>query len=137
MRVEEVIRYNQIVKDIFEHTSIDGTLKFRFLQMAKQFAPVVENFDQVKQEILQKYSETKPDGRSGIFMPVREDYDSDEAYNVAVTDYQDKIKKFEADLTPVLNEDVTIELKKFKSNEIMNSGIPLEALLILYDFIEE
>ena len=137
MKVEDILRYDRVVKDIIDNARLDSVLKFKFLQMAKQFEPVIENVNKVRDEVLNKYSTTNENGQSGIFQPDREKFESDEAFNDAVKEFQEKITKFNEELQPVFEEEVKIELKKFKASDVMNSGIPAESLLVIYDLIEE
>ena len=137
MKVEDILRYDRVVKDIIDNAKLDSVLKFKFLQMAKQFEPVIENVNKVRDEVLNKYSSTNENGQSGIFQPDREKFESDEAFNDAVKEFQEKITKFNEELQPVFEEEVKIELKKFKASDVMNSGIPAESLLVIYDLIEE
>ena len=137
MTVQTVLQYDSIMSNLIDNTNIDGIYKFKFLQMRKQFEPAVANFNKVREEILAKHSKTNDEGQLGIFQPVREKFDSDDAYNTAVKEYETSITKFNEELQPILDEEVKIEFKKFKAADIMNSGIPSDALLALYDLIEE
>ena len=137
MTVQTVLQYDSIMSNLIDNTNIDGIYKFKFLQMRKQFEPAVANFNKVREESLAKHSKTNDEGQLGIFQPVREKFDSDEAYNDAVKEYEESITKFNEELQPIFDEEVKIEFKKFKAADIMNSGIPSDALLALYDLIEE
>jgi hypothetical protein len=137
MQVKDIVKYDQIMTNIIDNSSVSGIIKFKFLQMRKQFEPVIDNVNKIRDEILTKYSETNEEGQSGIFQPVRDKFSSDEEYDKAVEKFNDSIAKFNADMDPVFEEDVKIEFTKFKAADIMNAGIPSDALLAIFDLIEE
>ena len=137
LTIQEILNYDSVVKNIIDNTSVDGILKFRFLQMAKQFESTVENVNKVRDELIDKYSEVNENGQSGIFQPRRDQFVSDEDYNAAVKKFDDTIAKFNKDMKKVLDDTVELEITKFKASDIMNAGIPSDALLVLYNLIEE
>ena len=55
MKVNEILQYDDTMKNLIDNTNMDVKIKFRFLNMRKQFEPVVQNFQQMREEILQKY----------------------------------------------------------------------------------
>ena len=80
----------------------------------------VENFEIIKNEKIKEYGKETDDGNIGI-----SDTDTE------------SLKKFQNDLNPLINSDVTLEIDKIKAEEIFDKGIPAEYLLSLYPFIEE
>lgn len=137
MKVNEILQYDETMKNLIDNTTMDAKIKFRFLNMRKQFEPVVQNFQQMREEILQKYSEKKEDGSMGIFEPERDAFESDKDYDAALKKFQDTVESFQKDVNSILNDDANIELVKFKAEDIMNAGIPSDALLVIIDLIEE
>ena len=137
MKVNEILQYDETMKNLIDNTTMDAKIKFRFLNMRKQFEPVVQNFQQMREEILQKYSEKKEDGSMGIFEPERDAFESDKDYDAALKKFQDTVESFQKDVNSILNDDAIIELVKFKAEDIMNAGIPSDALLVIIDLIEE
>lgn len=137
MKVNEILQYDDTMKNLIDNTTMDAKIKFRFLNMRKQFEPVVQNFQQMREEILQKYSEKKEDGSMGIFEPERDAFESDKDYDAALKKFQDTVESFQKDVNSILNDDANIELVKFKAEDIMNAGIPSDALLVIIDLIEE
>lgn len=137
MTVQTVLQYDSIMQNLIDNTNIDGIYKFKFLQMRKQFEPAVANFNKVRDEILSKHSEVNEEGQTGIFRPNRDKFESDEDYDKAVKKYEESIEEFNKEIQPIFDEEVKIEFQKFKAVDIMNSGIPSDALLALYDLIEE
>ena len=137
MQVKDVMKYDQVLSNIIDNTSVSGILKFKFLQMRKQFEPVIENMNKIREETLAKYSKTNDEGQLGIFQPVREKFNSDEDYEAAVKEFNEAVEKFNSAMEPVYDEDVKIEFTKFKATDIMDAGIPSDALLVIFDLIEE
>lgn len=137
MKVNEILQYDDTMKNLIDNTNMDVKIKFRFLNMRKQFEPVVQNFQQMREEILQKYAEKREDGSMGIFEPERKSFESDKDYDAAFKKFQDTVNSFQKDVNSILNDDANIELTKFKAEDIMNAGIPSDALLAIFDLIEE
>lgn len=147
MTVKTILQYDDIMSNLIDNTAIDAKTRFRFLNMRKQFEPIVENFKTVREDILKTYSEIREDGTMGIFKPeepVKDQFDSNESYNDALSKYNDAMdkfiettKKFEADVNRILDDTVNIQISKFKVDEIMNAGLSSDALLVIYDLIEE
>ena len=137
MLVRDVLKYDDIMRDLIDNSQLNAKIKFRFLNMRKQFEPIVQNFQSVREEILKKHSETKEDGTMGIFAPERDKFESEEAYNEAVTSFEKTVEAFNKDIDPILNDEAKIEITKFKADEMMDAGISSDALLVMYDLIEE
>jgi len=137
MKVNEILQYDDTMKNLIDNTNMDVKIKFRFLNMRKQFEPVVQNFQQMREEILQKYAEKREDGSMGIFEPERKSFESDKDYDAALKKFQGTVESFQKDVNSILNDDANIELTKFKAEDIMNAGIPSDALLAIFDLIEE
>ena len=139
MTIDEVLRYNDIIKSIIDNgTEISPVVKFKLLGMLVQFKPIVDNFMQIRDELLQKYGTTNADGAVGIFRPKEEDFQDDkDGLGKAMKDYEDAIAQYSAGIESIANTEATIEVQKFKAADIMTAGIPADALVILYDLIEE
>lgn len=138
MTVRQVLDYDQIVKVVIDNMKdVDAKIRFRFLQMAHQFQPIVDGYNKIREEKIAKYGSMQEDGQFGIFEPQKETYENDEDYQKAVENYNNTINQFRTELNEVLEEKAKIELDKFHAEEIMNSGLPSDMLLVLYDLIEE
>lgn len=137
MKVEEVLKCNQAIKSIIDNSKdVSALVKFKLLGICKQFEPIVENFEEVKEEAIQRYGSKDSNGRFGIFYPDRKQY-SDADFKAAVEEYDDAMHKFNNDIRSLLNTDVDINICKFKYADVMNADIPSDCLIVLYDFIEE
>lgn len=135
MVLKDVLDYNTLFKNLIDRTSISGALKFRFLTALKQFEPVVENFNKVKNDLITKYGESREDGSIGIFEPDRANFKDDIEYKEALNHYDESMETYRSELDKVLAESVNVEFTKFGS-DIMEANIPSDALLLIYDLIE-
>ena len=138
MKTRDILKYNDVIKNIIDNvTEVSSLVKFKFLGMLKQFEPIVNNYEMVRNELINKYGKPDSNGTIGIFLPQKEDYESDEKFNSAMKEYEDIISELNKELDKILNEDITINIKKFKAEDIMSVGIPADFLMVLYDLIEE
>lgn len=138
MKTRDILKYNDVIKNIIDNvTEVSSLVKFKFLGMLKQFEPIVNNYEMVRNELINKYGKPDNNGTIGIFLPQKEDYKSDEEFNSAMKEYEDIISELNKELDKILNEDITINIKKFKAEDIMSIGIPADFLMVLYDLIEE
>ena len=136
MKISEIINYNEIAKAIINEINIDGLAKFRLLGLCKQFESIVENYEIVRNELIQKYGENK-NGTFGIFEPIKDNYSSDDEYNAAVEKYNAAITGLKNELAIILDSETSIKINKIKYSDIINAGIPADYLLAIYDLIEE
>lgn len=147
MTVLEIMNYNDTLKKIIDSDSkVDALIKFKFLGMLKQFEPVVQNFEKIREDKIREYGTADDMGNIGIRPPKEEDFKSEEDGETVIDteglakaqkEFEETVKKFENDLNKVLQSDAEIELKKFKYSELIDKGIPADFLLGLYDLIEE
>jgi hypothetical protein len=138
MTIQNILDYNEIIKAIIDNaTDVNALIKFKLLGMLKQFEPVVANYETIRSEKIMKYGTTNEDGNTGIFAPKKENFDSDEDFNKATINFEETVKKFSDELNEVLQSESDIEIKKFKSSDIMDAGLPADYLLAIYDLIEE
>ena len=134
----EILKYDGIIKNLIDNaTDINSLAKFRLLGMLKQFEPIEQNYNTIREDNIRKLGTMSDDGRFGIFEPKREAFEDDDSFNTAFEDYEKTIKAFDDALNEVLNSESDIEIKKFKYGDIMNAGIPTKYLVAIYDLIEE
>ena len=134
----EILKYDGIIKNLIDNaTDINSLAKFRLLGMLKQFEPIEQNYNTIREDNIRKLGTMSDDGRFGIFEPKREAFEDDDSFNTAFEDYEKTIKAFDDALNDVLNSESDIEIKKFKYGDIMNAGIPTKYLVAIYDLIEE
>lgn len=138
MTVREILRYNNTIKAIIDNAKdVNSLVKFKLLGVMKQFENVVANTENMRIELLAKYGETDDNGMVSIKEPNRDDFDKEEDYKKAFDDYEKNYNQFIEEYTAILNSEADITIKKFKSSDIMNMGIPSDYLVALYDLIEE
>ena len=138
MTVKEILDYNRAIKAIVDNApDVNALVKFRLLGMCKQFEPIVNNFETIREEKIIKYGTTNEMGNTGIFAPKEENFDTSDDYKKAIEEYGDIMKKFSSELDEVLQSEADIEIKKFKYTDIMDAGLPSDYLIAIYDLIEE
>lgn len=138
MTINDVLSYNRIIKSFIDNaTDVNSLIKFKMLGMVKQFEPVVQNFNTIRDDLIGKYGEENEDGAIGIFEPKKENYESDKEFEDAMKKYGNTIKSFNEEIESIVNSEADIKINKFKAEEIMNAGIPSDYLVVLYDLIEE
>lgn len=138
MTVNEVLNYNQIIKVIIDNaTDVNALIKFKLLGMCKQFEPIVDNFERVRQDKIREFGTKSDDGNIGIIPPEKDSFESDEDFDKAQEEFNNAVAKFNKAIEEVANSEVKIEIEKFKSSDIMDAGLPADYLLAIYDLIEE
>lgn len=138
MKVKEILNYNRIIKQIIDNEkSVSALVKFKLLGLVKQFQPIVADYETIREEKISEYGTTNDQGIIGIFTPKEEDFETKEDFEKAMVQYDETIKAFYADLDSILESESDIKIKKFKADEIMNTGLPSECLLAIYNLIEE
>ena len=138
MKIREVLKYNRIIKNIIDSDmDVSPLVKFKLLGMLKQFSPVLDDFESVRNEMIQKYGSPSPNGGFGIFSPNPDDFENGEDYKKAAEEYEGIIGKFNNELDKIADSEANFEVQKFNYADIMNAGIPADYLLDLYELIEE
>lgn len=138
MKVSEILDYNRAIKIIIDKgENINGLVKFRLLGMLKQFEPIVENFETVRNNKIVQYGTQKENGDVGIYEPIRENFADDKSFDEAVKKHEEDVKKFNNDIMEILNSEADIEIKKFKYTDVIDAGLPADYLIAIYDLIEE
>ena len=133
MKIGEIINYNEIINVIInELNNVDSLAKFKLLGLCKQFESIIGQYEIARDELVNKYGENR-DGKFGIFEPIKDDYPSDEEYNIAV----EKHDSFKKELRNILDTETNIKIKKIKYTTIINAGIPANYLVAIYNLIEE
>lgn len=134
----EILNYNKIIKNLIDNTTdINALVKFRLLGMLKQFEPVIQNYEIVREDFIKKYGTYDESGRFGIFPPERKEDTTDEDYDKSVSEFDKLMVQFNDALDEILNSESDIKIKKFKYTDIMDAGLPTDYLVAIYDLIEE
>ena len=121
-KLGEVLNLNQVLKAVIDDTEskIDALLKFKLLGIMKAIEPFVQNFEIIRNEKINEYGEKTEDGRASI-----------------PAENKEAIEKFNADIKKLINEEVAVNITKFKLSDIFDKGLKAEHLLGLYPIIEE
>lgn len=122
LKLGEVLNLNQILKIIIDdsESKIDSLLKFKLLGIMKSIEPLIQNFEIIRNEKINEYGEKTDDGRASI-----------------PAENKEAIEKFNADIKKLINEEVAVNITKFKLSDIFDKGLKAEHLLGLYPIIEE
>ena len=122
LKLGEVLNLNQILKIIIDdsESKIDSLLKFKLLGIMKSIEPLIQNFEIIRNEKINEYGEKTDDGRASI-----------------PAENKEAIEKFNADIKKLINEEVAVNITKFKLSDIFDKGLKAEYLIGLYPIIEE
>jgi hypothetical protein len=121
LQLNEVLNLNQTLKTIIDgDNKVDALLKFKLLGIMKSIESNVINFETIRNEKIKEYGKENEEGNIGISK-----------------DDTESLKKFEEDLTNVLQSNVVINITKLKSTEIFNKGVTADYLIGLLPIIEE
>ena len=121
LELYKVINANEILKRLIENKdlNINCILKFKLLGIMKELEPVVANFEYVKNEKIKEYGKETEDGK----ISSNED-DDPEAF-----------KKYSKDIQELVS--TTVEVNTIKASDVIDKGIPVDALVAIYDLIAE
>lgn len=122
MKLGKVLELNETLKIIIDDNThnIDNIVKFKLLGVMSAIENCVINFEIIQNEVVSKYGKKDDTGVIKVLEQDKESY-----------------KKAIEEINRVINSDVEFNLKKLKSNEFLNSGIPAKYLAKLYDIMEE
>lgn len=121
LELYKVLNANEILKRLIENKdlNINCILKFKLLGIMKELEPVVANFEYVKNEKIKEYGKETEDGKISI-----NEEDDPEAF-----------KKYNKDIQNLVS--TTVEINTIKASDIIDKGIPVDALVAIYDLITE
>lgn len=122
LKLSEVLNINQSLKAIIDDVDvkIDTLLKFKLLGIMKAIETIVDNYEQIRNEKIREYGKETDDGHMYISSEDKE-----------------AIKKFNDDLSKIIESEVFVNITKLKACEIFDKGICAEYLVCLYPIIEE
>ena len=137
MKLQTILQYNDIFKNLIDNAKdINALTKFKLLGLVKQFEPYVANYEIIRQDKIRQYGTEQEDGSIAITPPDKDKFENDEDYEAAEASFKESIDAFTASLNELAQSEIDINIKKFKVDEIIDTGIPADYLVLLYDFIE-
>ena len=126
IKLGNVLEINNVLKQIIDNSElkIDALFKFRLLGIMKSFEIPVTNFEVIRNDKIREYGkELEDENGNSIFGIDEKDEES--------------MNKFRDDINKIIDSDVEVSIKKLKSSEVFNKGLPADYLVGLYNIIEE
>lgn len=139
MKTKDVLKYNSAIMKIIDNaTDIDALGKFRLLGILKQLQPTIENYNNVRDDLIRQHANIFGDNSvAGIVEPNRDNFENEEDYIEAFNHFTECKNNFDKDIEKLDKSVVNIDIKKLNYQDVMNAGIPSAYLLDIYDLIEE
>lgn len=138
MTTKEILNYYSTIRNLIDSSiEINSLIKYKLLGILKQLEPFIQNYETIREELIQKYGSEDANGRIGIFVPSKDDFESDEDFKKAIEEYKTTVEKYTDEQNKILTSEVDVNIKKIGYEDMMNSGIPATYLVALYDLIEE
>lgn len=119
LELYKVINVNEILKRLIDNININCISKFKLLGIMKALEPVVANFEFVKNEKIKEYGKEDDNGQVSI-NPEEE---------------PEAFKKYQTEIEELLS--TFIEVNTIKAADVIDKGIPADALVAIYDLISE
>ena len=126
IKLGNILEINNVLKSIIDNTElkIDALFKFKLLGIMKSFEIPVTNFEVIRNDKIREYGkELEDENGNSIFGIDEKDEES--------------MNKFRDDINKIIDSDVEVSIKKLKSSEVFNKGLPADFLVGLYNIIEE
>ena len=126
IKLGNILEINNVLKSIIDNTElkIDALFKFKLLGIMKSFEIPVTNFEVIRNDKIREYGkELEDENGNSIFGIDEKDEES--------------MNKFRDDISKIIDSDVEVSIKKLKSSEVFNKGLPADYLVGLYNIIEE
>lgn len=122
MKLYKVLKLNHSIKSLIDRQDIklNTSFKFRLLGIMKSIEPYLENFEIIRNEKIKEYGTVDEDNKITI------DENDTEARN-----------KFSKDMENLLHTNVNLHIKKIKSKDAFNAGVPADYLVRIYDILKK
>ena len=126
IKLGNILEINNVLKSIIDNTElkIDALFKFKLLGIMKSFEIPVTNFEVIRNDKIREYGKEL------------EDENGNSIFGIDETD-EESMNKFRDDINKMIDSDVEVSIKKLKSSEVFNKGLPADYLVGLYNIIEE
>lgn len=117
----KVINANEILKKIIDNKDININCisKFKLLGIMKTLEPVIANFEFVRNEKIKEYG--KEDGNGQV--------------SINAEDEPEAFKKYQEEIQELLS--TVVEIDAIKAEDVIDKGVPADALIAIYDLICE
>lgn len=123
MKLAELLTLNNTLKAIIDdnrESNIDPLFKFQLLGIMKSLEAHTANFELIRNEKIKEYGS------------------EDDSGNISIsTDNKEAIEKFNADLSRLIQSDVSVDIEKLKARDIFDKGVKAEYLVGLYGIVEQ
>lgn len=117
----QIINVNEILKKLIDNKdlNINCISKFKLLGIMKALEPIIANFEFIKNEKIKEYGKEDDNGQVSI-NPEKE---------------PEMFKKYQEEIEGLLS--TFIEVDTIKAADVIDKGIPADALVAFYDLISE
>lgn len=116
-----ILLVNDALKQVIDDEAVtDVALKFKLLTIAKALENPVAHFELLRNQKIKEYGQENDQG----------------AIAIDVTD-STAMQSFREAMETLMDTEVTLSLTKLKSQEVFNKGLSPDALVGLYEIIEE
>lgn len=117
----KVINANEILKKIIDNKDININCisKFKLLGIMKTLEPVIANFEFVRNEKIKEYG--KEDGNGQV--------------SINAENEPEAFKKYQEEIQELLS--TVVEIDAIKAEDVIDKGVPADALVAIYDLICE
>lgn len=121
LKLATILSVNDALKQIIDDETVtDVALKFKLLTIAKALEHPVAHFELLRNQKIKEYGQEDADG----------------TISIVLTD-STAMQSFREDMETLLDTEVTLSLTKLKSQEVFNKGLSSQALVGLYEIMEE
>lgn len=121
LKLATILSVNDVLKQVIDDEAVtDVALKFKLLTAAKALENPVAHFELLRNQKIKEYGQE--DDQGTITIDVRD---------------STAIQSFREAMETLMDTEVTLSLTKLKSREVFNKGLSPEALVGLYDIMEE
>lgn len=121
LKLATILSVNDVLKQVIDDEAVtDVALKFKLLTAAKALENPVAQFELLRNQKIKEYGQE--DDQGTITIDVRD---------------STAIQSFREAMETLMDTGVTLSLTKLKSREVFNKGLSPEALVGLYDIMEE
>lgn len=121
LKLATILSVNDALKQVIDDETVtDVALKFKLLTIAKALENPVVHFELLRNQKIKEFGQE--DAQGTIAIDVRD---------------STAMQSFRKAMETLMDTEVTLSLTKLKSREVFNKGLSPEALVGLYEIMEE